>query len=259
MKVIDTHAHVLKDSYKEELNDVILKLKENNILSFNISYDIDSSKEVLKLSRKYNHLFPVVGIHPGNIKNYNRETIDELESLITKDVVALGEIGLDYHYENYDKKIQKDFFIWQIELAKKHNLPIVVHTRDSLDDCFDIIKNYPDQKFLLHSWSGTVEETKKFLTISNNIFFSYNGIITFKNAQLQNEVINSIPKDRIVFETDCPYLSPVPFRGKTNYPWRVKEVLEYCSEKMDLNFKEINNLNKKNILLFYKIKKELLD
>lgn len=258
MKIIDTHAHVLEDSYKNELSNVIKKLKEKEIISFNISYDIPSSKESLSLFENNKHIIPVIGIHPSNTKEYSKNVLNELENLINNNVVAIGEIGLDYHYNDYDKEKQKEAFIDQIELAKKYDLPIVIHTRDSLNDCYDVIKNYQNQKFLLHSWSGNVEITKKFLSISNNIYFSYNGIITFKNANIQNEVINFIPKNKILFETDCPYLSPVPFRGKTNYPWMVEEVLKYCSKKMGITFDEINDYNIKNTLSFFKVKKELL-
>ena len=258
MKIVDTHSHVLYDSYKEELDDVIHKLKLENIVSLNISYNIKSSEEVLKTFKTHKNILPIIGIHPGNNEDHNIHSIKKLESLITKDVIAIGEIGLDYHYDNFDSEKQKEIFIKQIELSINHNLPIIVHTRDSLEDCYEIIKKYPNQKFLLHSWSGDEEMTKKYLSISNKIYFSYNGIITFKNAQLQNRVINLIPKNRIMFETDCPYLSPTPNRGKTNYPWRVKDVLTYCAKKMNITFDQINNLNNENTLSFFSLEKEVI-
>ncbi len=251
--IIDTHAHVVKKSYQDELINVINEMRDNNTIAFNISYDINSSKEVLELNREYETLIPVIGVHPGDCQGWNQSMLIELESLITDKVAAIGEIGLDYHYDNYDKEEQAKAFIDQIELAIKYNLPIVVHTRDSLEDCYEIVKNYSEAKFLFHSWSGDKEMTEKYLSISNNIYFSYNGILTFKNAEMQQEVIKEIPLDRLLFETDCPWLSPVPFRGKTNYPWRTKEVIEFASELLGISFDDLNNTNNKNAYKFYKV------
>ncbi len=251
--IIDTHAHVLKASYKEELTNVIEEMKEKNIIAYNISYDINSSIETVELSKQYDFLIPVVGVHPNDSKGWGEEMLNSLKEIISNNqVAAIGEIGLDYHYEGYDKETQKKAFIDQIELAMELKLPIVVHTRDSLEDCYEIIKNYPDQKFLFHSWSGDEEMTRKYLSVSNNVYFSYNGIITFKNAELQKEIVKLIPIDRLMFETDCPWLSPVPFRGKENYPWRTKEVIEYTSELLNLSFDELNDINNKNAKEFYK-------
>ncbi len=251
--IIDTHAHVLKASYKEELTNVIEEMKQKNIIAYNISYDINSSIETVELSKQYDFLIPVVGVHPNDSKGWGEEMLNSLKEIISNNqVAAIGEIGLDYHYEGYDKETQKKAFIDQIKLAMELKLPIVVHTRDSLEDCYEIIKNYPDQKFLFHSWSGDKEMTRKYLSVSNNVYFSYNGIITFKNAELQKEIVKLIPIDRLMFETDCPWLSPVPFRGKENYPWRTKEVIEYTSGLLNLSFDELNDINNKNAKEFYK-------
>ena len=152
MKIIDTHAHILKSSYKEDLNMVINKMIEKKVEAYNISYDLYSSLEALELYKLYNFLKPVIGIHPVDTVGYKEHNyIGKLEKLITDEVVAIGEIGLDYFHQPFYKEEQKEAFIEQIELAKKYGLSIVVHTRDSLEDCYEIIKNYPKQKFLLHS------------------------------------------------------------------------------------------------------------
>ena len=258
MKLIDTHAHILSTSYNENLNEVIEEIKSKEMIIFNISFNLKSSQEVLNLFEKYNFLKPVIGIHPVDTKGYCKNVIEELEKMINSNIVAIGEIGLDYHYEGYDKNTQKEAFVDQIKLAQKYNLPIVVHTRDSLEDCYEIIKDYPDQKFLLHSWAGDKILTQKIMDNMNNVYFSYNGIITFKNAQLQNEVIQIIPTERLLFETDCPYLSPTPFRGKTNYPWRTEDVIKYCSNLLNISFEELMQINHDNVLSFYNIEKEEL-
>lgn len=259
MKILDTHTHVLSSSYKDELDNVIKRVDEENVVAFNISFDLKSSKEVLSLYKSNKHLIPVIGFHPSDIKGWNKNKLNAIEELINDDVAAIGEIGLDYHYEGFNKEEQAKAFVDQIELAIKYDLPIVVHTRDSLKDCYEIIKNYPEKKFLLHSWSGDIEMTKKYMSISDNIYFSYNGIITFKNAPMQREVIKEIRLDRLMFETDCPYLSPMPYRGATNYPWRVKEVIDFVANHLGMTFDELNVNNNKVALDFYNIDKEQIN
>lgn len=251
MKIIDTHAHVNKWSFDNELNNVIDKMISRDTYAYNIGTNLEDSKIIIELSKEFDNLFPVIGIHPGEVNDLPKDWFEKLEKMIDESISAIGEIGLDYHYDSYDKEIQKEVFIKQIELAKKYNLPIVVHTRDSLEDCYDIVKHYPEQKILFHSWSGDIELTKKYLETSNNFYFSYNGILTFKNAQLQKDVIKIIPLNRLMFETDCPYLSPVPKRGKTNYPWRVKYVIDYAAELLNKSFDEINNSNNEVAKDFY--------
>lgn len=252
MKIVDTHAHVNKWSYEDELSNVIKKMIEKEVYAYNIGTNLDDCKTVIELARQYENLLPVIGIHPEETRELEEDWFEKLEAMIDDDIAAIGEIGLDYHYPPFNKEEQAKIFIKQIELAGKYNLPIVVHTRDSLEDCYEIVKNYPEQKFLFHSWSGDEELTKKYMSISDNIYFSYNGILTFKNAQLQQEVIKTIPLNRLMFETDCPFLSPMPKRGKTNYPWRTKHTIEYAAELLGLSINELNDSNWKVAKDFYK-------
>ncbi len=252
-KFTDTHAHVTQRSFEDKLDEVITELVATNTYAYNIGTTIEDSKEIVELSKKNKNLIPVVGVHPCDTQNWNESMINELEEILQneKGIAAIGEIGLDYYHEPFNIEEQKKAFIDQIELANKYKMPIVVHTRESLNDCYDIIKNYKETKFLLHSWSGDVEMTKKFLGISDNIYFSYNGILTFKNAQLQQKTIPSIPLNRLMFETDCPWLSPVPHRGKKNFPWRVQHTIEFAAELLNIEYNELNNINNKNAKDFY--------
>ncbi len=250
----DTHAHVTKRAFEDKLEEVIIKLKEENTVAYNIGTTIDDSKEIIELSKQHNNLIPVVGVHPCDTQEWNESFINQLEEIVKDNkVAAIGEIGLDYYHEPFNKEEQAKAFVDQINLANKYELPVVVHTRESLDDCYEIIKNYPNTKFLLHSWSGDAETTEKFLSISNNIYFSYNGILTFKNAKMQKETISSIPIEKLMFETDCPWLSPEPFRGQKNYPWRVIETIKYASDLLGLEYEELNTINNNNSKDFYKI------
>lgn len=258
MKLIDTHAHVIKDSY-ENINEVIETINEKNLVVFNIGFDLKSSIEIKEISKRNPNILPVIGFHPVDSKDLKDIDFDNLEKLINDKIAAIGEIGLDYHYEGFDKEEQKKTFIKQIEIANKYNLPIVIHTRDSLDDCYEIIKKYKDTKFLLHSWSGDIEMTKKYLEISDNIYFSYNGILTFKNAITQKEAIKHIPINRILFETDCPYLTPVPYRGQTNYPWFVENTINYASELLNIEYKNLMQILEENTTNFYNVDKEVFN
>ncbi len=252
-KIIDTHAHVTNRAYKEELENVIQEMVIKNTYAYNIGTTLEDSVEIIELSKKHKNLIPVIGVHPCDVQGWDESFVSTIEGLVDDSIAAIGEIGLDYYHEPYDKEEQKRAFIDQIEIAKKFNLPIVVHTRESLEDCFEIVKNYPEVKFLFHSWSGDKEMTEKYLSVSDNFYFSYNGILTFKNAPLQQEVINYIPSDRLLFETDCPWLSPVPHRGQLNFPWRTKDVIKFAAELLGMTFEELNDRSNANAKAFYNV------
>lgn len=250
---IDTHAHLLKQYYPN-IDETIAKTLSTVPFIFNIAFDYESSEEVLELAKKHQQLKPIIGLHPSEFPTFKAKQIHQLEKLINSDVIAIGEIGLDYHYPKYNKIAQKTAFIAQIELAKKHQLPIVIHSRDSLVDCYEIIKKYPNQKFLFHSWSGDEILTKKILKSLPNVYFSYNGIITFKNAQLQRDVLKIIPLNKLFLETDCPYLSPMPFRGQQNFPDRVSLIYQFVANELTITIEELAKQINLNVTTFFNIK-----
>ena len=237
--MIDTHAHLLKRYYDEDLETLVSNAFSKLDKVINIAFSKNSSKEVSQLSLKYENMFNVVGIHPNDVKEVTDEDINEIENLINSKTVAIGEIGLDYHYEGYDKAKQKEVFIKLIEVAKRNNLPVVIHSREANEDTIEIIKDYKDVNFLFHSWSGTVEQTTM-LNSWGNIWFSFNGIITFKNAESVRDALKAANQTKIVLETDAPYLTPVPFRGKKNYPEYVQYVYEEVEKLIGLTEKEID-------------------
>ncbi len=251
MKLIDTHAHLLDRSYENSkiiYEDTVKKVW----YIFNIAYDVSSSHEVLKHFKEYSHFFPVIGIHPNHTTENDDLPIKEIENLINSDVKAIGEIGLDY-FRPHNKKNQRQAFIKQIKLAGKYHLPIVVHTRESLEETWEIIKKFPDQKFLLHAWSGDVLLTKEILAARDNIWFSYNGITTFNNAQKQRETIVHVPLNRLLMETDCPFLTPVPNRGKPNVPAYVELVINFAANLFSMNVEKFNEQVNKNAEEFYEV------
>lgn len=234
--MIDTHAHILNENY-EDIDKLVTELKDKNILCvINCADNIDSSKEVILLSQKYNNfLIPAIGIHPDSIIE-NDASIESLENLLkTNRVVAIGEIGLDYYHNNSNKETQKDYFKKQILLAKKYNIPVIVHTRDSIQDCFSLLKN-SHVKGVIHCFSGSVEMAKEFVKIG--FYLGIGGVLTFKNSKLY-KVIEEINLDNIVLETDSPYLAPEPLRGTKNIPSNVYYVAKKIAEIKNISLEEV--------------------
>ncbi len=250
-KIIDTHAHLTKENYGSDLEEILIETSNNLMLTLNIGTNLETNYEVIDISKKFNNIKPIIGIHPNESNELDLKILEELEKMIIEnEILAIGEIGLDYHYE-HNKSNQKEMFERQIEIARRHKLPIIIHLRDAFEDGYEILQKYDDVKFLIHSWSGDQELTKKFLT-HKNFWFSFNGIITFKNGTPQKEVIKIIPKDKILFETDCPYLAPNPFRGRKNKPLFVNEVILEASKILGMNFENINVMNRDNLKEFLK-------
>lgn len=236
--MIDTHAHILKENY-DSIDKLVKELKNKNVLCvINCADNIDSSKEVILLSQKYNnYLIPAIGIHPDRI-NENDNSLEKLDNLLKKyHVVAIGEIGLDYYHNNLNKEIQKDYFKKQISLAHKYNIPVIVHTRESIQDCFMILKN-SNVKGVIHCFSGSVEMAREFVKIG--FFLGIGGVLTFKNSKLY-KVIEEINIDNIVLETDSPYLAPEPFRGTKNVPSNVYYVAQKIAEIKNISVEEVIN------------------
>ncbi len=246
--MIDTHAHIYSEYY-DDIDDLVKYLKSNNIrYVINASTCYSNALEVIELSKKYdNFLLPAVGIHPEELDN---ESIEKIEDLIKNNkVYAIGEIGLDYYWNKENKDIQKEYFIKQIELAKKYSLPIIVHSRDSIQDCFDILKS-SKVKGVIHCFSGSIEMAREFIKCGYKL--GIGGVLTFKNSRLY-EVIEKIDLKDIVLETDSPYLSPEPYRGKQNNPYNVYFVAKRIAEIKNVSIEEVIDITTKNALELFDI------
>lgn len=251
---IDTHAHLSSSFYKENLKDIIKSSLNNLSYIINIGIDEKNIDEVIKISKEYKNIFAVIGYHPIDIDQFNKNSRKKLINYLkNKEVIAIGEIGLDYFHKSIDKEIQKKGFINQIEIAREYDLPIIIHARDSLDDLYQIIKEYPEQKFLLHSWNKEEKEIIKFLDMKN-IWFGFNGIITFNSAKNLIPLLKKIPLNRIMFETDAPFLTPIPYRGKKNLPEYVKYVYIYFAKIRNIGLEELENIVIKNVSTFFNLK-----
>lgn len=246
MFYIDSHCHIYEGACSD-VEKVIKEAKEVNVQKmFDASEDISSSKKVLEISEKYKGIiYPCIGIHPENIPNNIDNELVELEELIQKHkVIAIGEIGLDYHWTKETKDKQIYLFEKQLKLASKYNLPVIIHSRDATEDTINILNKY-NVRGIIHSFSGSLETAN--IYIKKGFLLGINGVITFKNAKLK-EVYKNIDLSHIVLETDSPFLSPEPFRGKENSPKNVSVIGKFVSELYGVSEEKIieatyNNLS----------------
>lgn len=234
--MIDTHAHILIEFY-DDIDELIEELKSKDIIKvINCADSIETSKEVLNIYNKYEgYLLPAVGIHPENIDNSNLKTIENI--IKEHKVFAIGEIGLDYHYNDENKDEQKEYFIKQLDLALKYDLPVIIHIREAMQECFDILKTRKN-KGIIHCFSGSVEMAREYIKLGYKL--GIGGVLTFKNSKLY-EVIEKIDLKDIVLETDSPFLSPEPFRGKKNKPCNVLYVAKRIAEIKNISLEEVIN------------------
>ncbi len=245
--MIDTHAHIYNEYYN--IDNLVKDLVSNGVKKvINNSTNNEDAKEVIELSKKYNNfLLPAVGIHPEFANDYN---LEELELIIKSNkVYAVGEIGLDYYWVKDNKEEQKKLFESQIKLANKYNLPIIVHTRDSIQDCLDIIKNNRCRG-VIHCFNGSYEMAKEFIKCGFKL--GIGGVLTFKNSKLY-QLIEKIDLKDIVLETDSPYLTPEPNRGKQNNPSNVYFVAKRISEIKNISVEKVIDQTTENACQIFDI------
>lgn len=236
----DTHAHLDDLVYKEDFLEVAARMKSSGISRVtNVGYDLPSSERSVKLAQDYDFIYAAIGVHPHNAEEANDETWEKFLRLVKQPkVLAWGEIGLDYYRDLSPRPIQKKVFIQQIKLANEVGLPIVIHNRDAHQDVMEIVKTNPPQNGgIFHCYSGSWEMAKVLLNMG--FYLSFAGPVTYKNARHTVEVAKHVPLDRILVETDSPYLTPEPRRGKRNEPTYVVEVVKKLAEIRSVPFEDI--------------------
>lgn len=255
--LIDTHAHLQSPKYKnEDIASIIAEAKKEGIEYIIVNgYDVESSQQAINLAEKYPEIYAAVGIHPSDSKDVDETDLNQIEAMLGhKKVVALGEIGLDYYWDTTFKEKMQAIFRAQIRIAKKHQLPITIHNRDATNDCYEILKDEDITSIggVMHCYSASYEMAERFIAL--NMHVSLAGPVTFKNAKTPKEVAKNIDLDRLLIETDSPYLTPHPYRGKTNYPKYVKLVCEEIANQKGISFEEVAEKTTRNALsLFPKI------
>lgn len=234
---IDTHCHVLSEYYNN-IEVIVKKCIENNVTKIIVSgCDMKSNKEVLELVNKYDIIYGTLGFHPTELEDFKEEYFDFLiENINNKKIVGIGEIGLDYHYENTDKEKQRRIFNKQLEIAEKFNRPVVIHSRDAIQETYDMLSKY-NLKGSIHCFSGSLEMAKLFIRLGYKI--GVGGIITFKNAKNIIKVIENVDLSYILLETDSPYLSPEPYRGSKNDPSNIPIIAEKLASLKNVSIAEV--------------------
>lgn len=250
--MIDTHCHLYSEYY-DNLDVIIDKLKNSDIKAVIVNgCDMKSNKEILELTKKYDILYGALGFHPTELDNVTDEDLNWLEKHINDSkILAVGEIGLDYHYDDTDKEKQKYFFEKQLEIAKKYNKPVIIHTRDSIQDTYNIVKD-SKCKGSIHCYSGSLEMAKEFIKVGFCI--GIGGIVTFKNAKNIIEVIKNIDEEYILLETDSPYLTPEPYRKYKNDSSYLKIILEKICSIKSKDFMELKEVTTDNAIRIFDFK-----
>lgn len=254
MYIFDTHAHYDDESFDGDREKVINEIKESGVIGvLNCGASLEGARSSLELARKYDFFYAAVGIHPEHADIVNGNVLDEIRNMAKDEKVkAIGEIGLDYYYEeNPDREIQKQAFRKQMQLAKELKLPVIIHDRDAHMDTLSIMKEFPEVTGVVHCFSGSVEFARECLKLGYYIGFT--GVLTFKNAKKLVEVAREVPLDKFLLETDCPYMAPTPFRGKRNRSDYIKYIIEQMAEIKDISEELVCELNISNIKVLLSI------
>ena len=262
MGLFDSHSHLNDEKFDEDREEQIKMIRESGVSNFiTAGYSVESSKKALEIAKKYDFIYTTAGISPNDIPQTEEELwkqLAEIEKIVEKNkekICAIGEIGLDYYWNTDNKELQKKAFIEQIKIANKYNLPIVIHTREAVMDTLQILKeNKVTKTGVFHCCPQNRELIKEGLKLG--FYISFAGPITFKNSKNAEEMINLVPNDRILIETDSPYLAPEPVRGTRNTPANVKYIAQKIADVKGLTLEEVEKItfeNTKNILYISKL------
>ena len=252
--LFDTHAHMDDRAYDTDREELLASLPGAGIgLLMNPGCSLESSRNTDKLSKAYDYIYAAVGSHPDVADEVNEAVLEEYRMLCKQNdkIKAIGEIGLDYHYEDIPREIQLKAFRMQMELARELDLPVIVHEREAHEDGLNIVDEFPTVRGVFHCYSGSAEMAKEL--VKRGWYIGFTGVLTFKNARKSIEVAASIPRDRIVIETDCPYMAPVPFRGKRNDPGQVVHMAAKLGDIWGVSAEEAARITLENGKRLYRL------
>ena len=252
--LFDTHAHMDDASFDEDRESLLAALPQQGIgLLMNPGCSLASSRNASRLSQQYDYIYAAVGSHPDAADEVNDGVLEEYRMLCKQNpkIKAIGEIGLDYHYEDFPREIQQQAFRSQMALARELGLPVIVHEREAHEDGMKIVEEFPDVTGVFHCYSGSAEMAK--WLVKRGWYIGFTGVLTFKNARKAVETASALPLDRVVLETDCPYMSPEPFRGKRNDPGRLYRMAEKLAEIRGLSVAEVHRITLENGKRLYRL------
>ena len=245
MGIFETHAHYLKEDFGDDLIPLIESMPSLGVEKIiAVGYDLRSSAEEIELAHRFPHVFAAAGVHPENCYKLPENWLLQLEAMLADDkICALGEIGLDYHYDNTDKVVQAEVFEKQLQLAEKLNLPVIIHSRDACEDTMNILKKHKPRG-VLHCFSGSAETAAEVVKLG--MYIGFTGVLTFKNAKKALAACEAVPLDRLLLETDCPYMAPVPHRGKRCDSSMIQFTAAKMAEIKGVSTEEIIDIARKN-------------
>lgn len=253
--IFDTHAHYDDNRFDDDRSQVLSILEEEGIKVMNASASLESLQVVLEMTKNYKNVYGALGVHPSECREMREEHIDFMRKHLRDDkIVAVGEIGLDYHYDDdVPKDIQKKWFITQLNLAKEMNMPVNIHSRDAAKDTFDILskEEYKGLTGIIHCFSNSMEMAKEYVKLG--YYIGIGGVVTFKNAKEIKEVVKTIPLDKLVIETDCPYLAPTPYRGRRNSSVFLTYVIEEIAAIKEIDARTVEKVTFENAMKVYNI------
>ena len=252
--LFDTHAHLDDRAFDADRAELLAALPQQGLaLVMNPGCSLASSRNVDKLTREYDYIYGAVGSHPDVCDEVTEEVLEQYRQLCRENpkIKAIGEIGLDYHYEEIPRDVQQRAFRMQMALAAELNLPVIVHDRDAHGDSMAIVEEFPTVKGVFHCYSGSVEMAQ--WLVDRGWYIGFTGVLTFKNARKAVEVAEAIPLERIVLETDCPYMAPEPFRGKRNDPGKLYRMAEKLAQIRNREVDEIREITLENGKRLYRM------
>lgn len=254
--IFDTHAHYDDEAFDVDRDELLDSFPFNDIgLVVNVGASVETSKNTVELTKRFPHIYGAVGVHPSEVEHMTSADIMQLRQFAMEDkIVAIGEIGLDYHYREPEKEVQKIWFMKQMELARELKLPIIVHSRDAAKDTLDLMKEAYAEEIggVVHCFSYAKEIAKEILDM--NFYIGIGGVLTFNNAKKLKEAVSEIPLERIVLETDCPYLSPEPNRGKRNSSLNLPYVAKALAQIKGVSYEEVVETTFQNAKELYRMK-----
>lgn len=250
--IFDTHSHYDDERFNEDRAELLNSIHFSGVTSIvTCGCDIETTEFSRSLSEKFDFVYFAAGFHPENLENASLNDLEVIEKLAKHEkCVAIGEIGLDYHWMSSSKEVQKEFFVSQIEIAKKLNLPVIVHDREAHGDTLEILKQTKPAG-VVHCFSGSVEMANEIIKLG--MYIGLNGVVTFKNARKSLEVVKTIPLEKLVLETDCPYLAPEPHRGKRNDSSYIPYIAEKIADVLDMEPQKILDITSENAKKLYNL------
>lgn len=255
-KIFDSHSHYNDEAFKEDLPIIFSKLEESGIGNIlNCGYDLSSSKKALQQANQYNFVYSSAGYHPQDADKFDEYAYQEIKKLLAEEkVVAVGEIGLDYYYDDApDREVQKNTFKKQLQLARECNKPVIIHTRDAMADTIEILKPYAGKlDGVIHCYSGSAESCRELVKMG--FYIGFTGVVTFKNARRALESLKEVPLDRILVETDCPYMAPEPNRGKRCDSTMLNFTVEKIAQELGIAKEDVISKTCENANRLFRIK-----